>query len=126
MTTCLLDTSVLIDTLNNRHGRREFLSHLSQQNVLLACCAVNVTEIRMGMRPGEEAKTENLLRNLKFYPINWEIAELAGDLFRQWRQKGHTLSFTDVTIAAVALSHRLSLLTDNRKDFPMPELKFLD
>jgi predicted nucleic acid-binding protein len=28
----------------------------------------------------------------------------------------------DVTIAAVALTHGLTLLTDNRKDFPMPEL----
>jgi predicted nucleic acid-binding protein len=28
----------------------------------------------------------------------------------------------DVTVAAVALTHGLTLLTDNRKDFPMPEL----
>ena len=40
----------------------------------------------------------------------------------RWRKKGHTLSLPDVTIAAVALTHGLTLLTDNRKDFPMPEL----
>jgi len=35
------------------------------------------------------------------------------------------LSYTDVTIAAVALSNTTPLLTDNRKHFPMPELEIL-
>ena len=123
--TYLLDSSVLIDALNDRNGRLQFLAHLSQQNILLACCAVNVTELYMGMRPGEEAKTEKFLRSLEFYPVTWEIAQLAGNLFRQWRQKGQTLSYTDVTIAAVALTHKLVLVADNQKHFPMPELQLL-
>jgi predicted nucleic acid-binding protein len=123
--TYLLDSTILIDALNNRYGRSQFLTQLSQQDILLACCAVNVTELYMGMRPGEEAKTKRLLRSLEFYPITWEVAQLAGDLFRQWRQKGQTLSYTDVTIAAVALTHELVLVTDNRKHFPMPELEIV-
>ena len=86
---------------------------------------MNVTEIFMGMRPGEQTKTEQLLRSLEFYPVTWEVAQLAGELFREWRQKGHTLSYTDVTIAAVALTHKLVLVTDNQKHFPMPELPVL-
>lgn len=31
----------------------------------------------------------------------------------------------DVTIAAVTLANRLTLVTDNRKHFPMPELQLL-
>jgi tRNA(fMet)-specific endonuclease VapC len=123
--TYLLDSSILIDALNERNGRPQFLAQLSQQDILLACCAVNVTELHMGMRPGEAAKTEKFLRSLEFYPITWEIAELAGDLFRQWRQRGQTLSYTDVTIAAVALTHNLVLVADNQKHFPMPELQLL-
>ena len=57
--------------------------------------------------------------------MTWKIAELAGDLFRQWRQKGQTLSYTDVTFAAAAVFHKLALVTDNRKDFPMLELQFV-
>jgi len=121
----LLDSSVLIDALNGRNGRPQLLTRISQQDILLACCAVNVTELYMGMRPGEEAKTEKFLRSLEFYPVTWEIAQLAGDLFRQWRQKGLTLGLADVTIAAVALTHELVLVTDNQKHFPMPELRLL-
>jgi predicted nucleic acid-binding protein len=121
----LLDSSVLIDALKGRNGRPQLLTRISQQDILLACCAVNVTELYMGMRPGEEAKTEKFLRSLEFYPVTWEIARLAGDLFRQWRQKGLTLGLADVTIAAVALTHELVLVTDNQKHFPMPELRLL-
>ena len=123
--TYLLDSSVLIDALNGRNVRIQFLEQLSQQNILLACCAVNVTELYMGMRPGEEAKTEKFLRSLEFYPVTWEVAQLAGDLFRQWRRKGQTLGLADVTVAAVAFVHKLVLVTDNHKHFPMPELKIL-
>jgi len=74
------------------------------------------------MRPDEAGLTEAVLRSLKFYEATWEIARLAGELQNRWRKKGYTLSLPDVTIAAVALAHGLTLLTDNRKDFPMPEL----
>jgi predicted nucleic acid-binding protein len=47
---------------------------------------------------------------------------LLDELQNRWRKKGHTLSLPDVTIAGVALTHGLTLLTDKRKDFPMPEL----
>jgi len=46
----------------------------------------------------------------------------SGRMQNRWRKKGHTLSLPDVTIAGVALTHGLMLLTDKRKDFPMPEL----
>jgi predicted nucleic acid-binding protein len=123
--TYLLDSSVLIDAINGRNGRPQFLAQLSQQNILMACCSINVTELYMGMRPGEEAKTGRFLRSLEFYQVTWEIAQLAGDLFRQWRRKGLTLGLGDVTIAAVAIANKLVLVTDNPKHFPMPELQLL-
>ena len=89
---------------------------------MLACCPVNFTEVYSGLRPGEEEKTKEFLHGLEFYAVTREIATHAGLLRRDWRQKGQTLSYTDVTIAAVAVSNGLGLLTDNRKHFPMPEL----
>ena len=123
--TYLLDSNVIIDTLNGRNDRPRLLAELSQQDILLACCSINVTEVYMGMRPGEEVKTKRLLGSLEFYPVTWEAAQLAGDLFRKWRQKGQTLALSDVTIAAVALTHKLVLVTDNKKHFPMAELRIL-
>ena len=122
MAILLLDTTVIVDAINGKRQRHLLLDELLAQRNLLACCAINVTEVYAGMRPHEASLTEAFLRSLKFYEVTWEIAQLAGDLHNRWRKKGHTLSLPDVTIAAVALTHGLSLLTDNRKDFPMPEL----
>ena len=125
MATILLDTSVIFDHLNGRFGRTEFLDQLIEQGHLLACCPVNITEVCAGLLPREETKTEAFLNSLECLPVTAAIAKQAGLLRRDWRQKGQTLSYTDVTIAAVALSHEVPLLTDNRKHFPMPELKLL-
>jgi len=58
-------------------------------------------------------------------PVTAAIARQAGLLRRDWQKKGHTLSYSDVTIAAIALSNDVPLLTDNRKHFPMPELHLM-
>ena len=123
MTTYLLDTSVIIDVLNGKHNRDALLKGLLSQGDLLACCAVNVSEVYAGMRPKEETKTEALLQSLDYYEINWEVAKRAGLLKRDYSKKGQTLSLPDTTIAAVALEYNLTLITDNVKHYPMPQLK---
>ena len=123
MTTYLLDTSVIIDVLNGKHNRDALLKDLLSQGDLLACCAVNISEVYAGMRPKEETKTEALLQSLDYYEINWEVAKRAGLLKRDYSKKGQTLSLPDTTIAAVALEYNLTLITDNVKHYPMPQLK---
>ena len=88
----------------------------------MACCPVNIAEVYAGMRPKEEAATEALLRTLEYYHITWPVARLAGLLKRDHGRKGVTLTLADTTIAAVAIFHELTLITDNAKDFPMKEL----
>ena len=122
MAIILLDTSVIFDHLNGRFGRTQYLGDLIDQGHVLACCPVNFTKVYAGLRSGEELPTREFLESLEYFPVTAEIAAQAGLLRRDWRHKGHTLSYTDVTIAAVALRNGLSLLTDNRKHFPMPEL----
>ena len=123
MTTYLLDTSVIIDVLNGKRNRDQLLKGLLSQGDMLACCAVNVSEVYAGMRPKEETNTEAFLQSLDYYEINWEVAKRAGVLKREYSKKGQTLSLTDTTIAAVALEYNLTLITDNVKHYPMPELK---
>lgn len=122
MATYFLDTSVMIDALNDKRGRRNLLLDLLREGHLLACCAINVSEVYAGLRPKEEKATEAFLSSLEYYPITWPIARLAGLLKRDHARAGATVSIADATIAAVAIAHQLTLMTDNVKDFPMKEL----
>jgi predicted nucleic acid-binding protein len=74
------------------------------------------------MRPKEQAATEELFTSLQHFPIAPAAARLAGELKRNYARKGITLNLGDVIIAAVAIHHELTLLTDNVKDFPMEHL----
>jgi predicted nucleic acid-binding protein len=120
----LLDTTVLLDVSRARLNRRSILAELVAGGHLLVTAAINIAEVYAGMQPGEEASTEAFLSSLECYPINGAIARRAGALKSVWARKGRTLSLADMMIAATALEHSLTLMTDNRKDFPLPELTF--
>jgi predicted nucleic acid-binding protein len=120
----LLDTSVLIDVLRGRRGRREMLARLARDGNTLATTALNVAELYAGMRPGEEPQTEAFLHALDCYELTPAAGKLAGSLKNKYARKGRTLTLADTIIAAIALERRCTLMTDNRKDFPMPELDY--
>ncbi|WP_213805451.1 type II toxin-antitoxin system VapC family toxin [Granulicella sp. dw_53] len=120
----LLDTNVLIDALRARQNRRPLLTELISGGHTLATATINIAEVYAGMRPAEETKTEAFLSSLDCYPITAKIARRAGSLKNAWARKGQTLSLADMIVAATALEHELTLMTDNRKDFPLPDLKF--
>ncbi|MBI4676724.1 MAG: type II toxin-antitoxin system VapC family toxin [Elusimicrobia bacterium] len=122
MAAYLLDTSVIIDVLNARNDRASLLETLLNQGHVLACCAVNISEVYAGLRPKEERSTRAFLESLEYLDITWDIARHAGLLKREHGRKGLTLALTDCTLAAVALGHGCTLITDNAKDFPMKEL----
>lgn len=119
----LVDTSVLIDVLRRRRGRRELLVELVRGGHVLATTALNVAEVYAGMRPDEEEQTEAFLNALDCYELTRTAGRMAGNLKNKWAQKGRTLTLADTIIAAIALERHCTLLTDNRKDFPMPELE---
>lgn len=122
----LLDTSVLSDVLRLRRGRRELLAELARGGHSMATTALNVAELYAGMHPEEEARTEEFLDLLDCYPLTAGAGRLAGSLKYKYARKGRTLTLADSIVAAIAMEQRCTLMTDNRKDFPMPELDCYD
>jgi tRNA(fMet)-specific endonuclease VapC len=118
----LPDTNILVDALNGKRGRAELLRELILAGHALACCSVTVAEVYSGMRPHEAARTDQLVSSLGWYDITRSIARQAGQLRFEWARQGITLALADTLIAATALEYDLTLITDNRKHFPMPEL----
>jgi len=50
MAVYLLDTTVIIDVLNNKRGRSALLLELAEAGHTLACCPMNVTEVYAGLQ----------------------------------------------------------------------------
>jgi len=122
MTTYLVDTNILINALNHKRGHREVLNGLVSQGNRLACCTVILGELFTGVKPADLEKVEDFVSLLAWYTATPSIARRAGRLRFEYARKGVSLSLLDTLIAATALEHSLTLVTENQKDFPVPEL----
>jgi predicted nucleic acid-binding protein len=123
MNSYLIDTNILVLAIRQRQNKWELLRGLVVTGATLSCSVITLGEIYAGMRPHERVRTEELLSVLDSHPVTVEVARLAGLLKNEWKVKGFTLTLPDMLIAATAIAHGLTLITDNLKDFPMPELK---
>lgn len=119
----LLDTNVIIDYLRGDARKTEKLLELVNRGDLLYSCEIIVAEIFSGMRDGEQTVTETFMNSLHYLPVEESTARKAGSYRRIYNAKGHHLTIADTLIAALAINKNLTLLTDNLKDFPMPELR---
>ena len=104
MTTYLPDTNILINALNRRRGHRELLRTL-----------ITKGDRNLGL-------TGEFVSVLKWLDTSPSMARQAGHWRHDYARQGLTLSLPDALIAATALGHGLTLITDNRKYFPVQEL----
>jgi len=120
-TDMLLDSGILIRHLRNNTGYISLTDQLAIEHSLFISVFTRF-EVLRGLRKHERGRTEVLLETFISLPIDNAVADLAGELVRNWKAKNKTLSIGDVLIAATALHHELDLVTTNARHFPMPEL----
>lgn len=116
----LVDTSVLIDVLRGEAAAAEVLRDARLDGPLHAS-EVTRLEVLAGMRAAEEARTRALLAVLNWRPLDAQVAEVAGELGRQWLPGNRGIDAADLAIAATAVLLDAPLLTRNVKHFPMFE-----
>ena len=122
----LIDTNILISSLRRKRQRWELLRRLVETGGCLACSVITIGELYAGMRAHEKERTAELLGGFEEIEVTGEIARLAGSLKNEWKGKGFALLLPEMMIAATAIVHGLTLVTENRKDFPMPQVTMLE
>ena len=123
MSRFLLDSDVIIWHLRGRKEVTEVLRDL-QRFGLPACSALSVLEIQLGVKKGEEEKTDRFLKSLRIFDVDMEIANKAAKLIRRDKARGVTLDLPDSVIAATCILHGLILVTYNTKHYPISKKKF--
>ena len=120
----LLDTSVVIDHLRGDARAVALLAESARAGRELWSVTPVRTEVRAGMRKGEERATEAFLDVLRWQDVTVEIADHAGDLARRYLKSHPGVDTVDYLIAAATQALGATLLTQNVRNFPMlPDLE---
>lgn len=140
MTGYLVDTNVISATAPTTAVRRpELVEWMDSHSADLFLSAVTIAEIADGIakakREGAKRKASNLsawLRTIlhlygnRVLPFDTPTAEIAGALTDLVRGRGHSPGFADVTIAATALRHDLTILSRNGRHFAPLDVAVVD
>ncbi len=116
----LLDTDILIYSLK---GNEAVISHLRRHsNDPIKTTVISLMELYYGAhksqhKTGNLSKVKAIAQSIEIISPGPETAEIFGLLKSDLELSGNRLDDFDLIIAAVALSHNLTLVTNNIKHF---------
>ncbi len=123
----LLDTNAYVDFQRARKHRREpwavnTLRHLANyiaKQGKPCLCTPTVMEIVHGLKPPTTIVIfrQQILPSFELIGFNEDEACLAGEIYRELEAQRQRIGIPDTQIAAVAITHGLTLVTANVKHF---------
>lgn len=119
----LPDTNIFIRAARGFSPELEFLHKIILKRQILISSIV-VGEF-LAKATGQEEKTfENLLNEFTVLSIDIEVAKIAAK-YRKESLKVKRAQMLDCFLAAQAKTHKLVLVTNNKSDFPMKDVKII-
>ena len=87
-----------------------------------SCSALSILEVQVGVKKGEEAKTDLFLGSLVVVDVPRKMRTKPPYRSGNCEQKG-MIDLPDAIIAATCLVHGLTLVTYNKKHYPFPKTR---
>jgi len=119
----LVDTDEWISFLNKRENAINLILKLKKQGEIFSSI-LTIAELRAGW---SDKMADHFLpiyyAHTKIMSISQKIAELAGKFLKDYKSRGISLPTVDTLIASTAIIEDCQMVTGNKKDFPMPQLK---
>lgn len=125
MTRYLLDTNELIHFSRDQEPYATKTHAMMQARDEIGVSPVCVAEFFSNLPPEQRLRWQPFLEALVFWPVTFEDGVLAGAYRYQASRAGRPLSTPDTLIAATAHRVNAILVTENRKDFPMDDVRVM-
>lgn len=117
-----IDSDVLIWHLRGERKALRLLRRLREEDgVELWTGALQRAEVTFFMRPEEEEATLLFLSQLRTAPVDQEIVDAAGHVYRLWNPS-HGIDVNDAILAATAMTTGGQIYCLNRKRYPMEDV----
>ena len=125
MTDHLLDSTALVDYFHQVQAIHDLLERLERQGHRISVSTVGLVELYSGFNQQERLNADAVVDRWLYHEITPQIAKEAGRIRYEYLRQGTTLSVPDTLTAAVAIAHGATLITNNLRHFPMPEIRLL-
>lgn len=119
----LLDTNICIRAIAGKEPDASFLAKAIQKNALVLS-VITVGEFLSKASAKEELAFDKLRQAFLVLPINEETALIAAAYRKASLQTSRT-RLLDCFLAAQAKVHNATLVTNNRSDFPMRDIRVI-
>lgn len=117
-----VDSDVLIRHLRGERKALRFLMSLRDRGGYeLWTGAMQRAEVVFFMSPGEQEATELFLSQFKTEPVDQQVVDAPGGLYREWHPS-HGIDVNDALLAATVMKTGGKLYTLNLKHYPLPDL----
>lgn len=120
----LPDTNVFIRAFLKNKPEITFLKKCLKQQ-LIVISPIVAAEFLVKANSKEKTQFKNLLNKCKVFFIDSMTAELAAEYRKRFTKRSSRVLMLDCFIAAQAKLHNLTLVTNNKPDFPMKDISVL-
>lgn len=118
----LPDTNIIIRALQGYEPEAGFLKDKIAKDALVISVVV-IAEFYVNPNPAEVQLFEKLVEEFEIISIEREVAKIAGEYRHEFLRKTKQVFLQDCFLAAQAKVHHLTLVTNDRADFPMKDVK---
>lgn len=113
----LLDTSVLVEHFRKKDKTSTYFFQLSEQHDTFAISTITHYEILSGSNDLQDAFWDLLFSTLVILPFDIACSTESAKIYKILKAKGLLIDLADLTIAATAIAHGLTIATLNTKHF---------
>lgn len=122
MTRYLPDTMHLIWFSRGRRAEVEWFQMMMNSGEEVGACPVTIAEAYAGAVPVEHPGWAEIFDALTYWGVTREDAAQSGIYRYEFARRGFQLKLGDTLIAAIARRVGATVVTENRKDFPMTDI----
>jgi tRNA(fMet)-specific endonuclease VapC len=116
-----LDTNILSYYFNGNIKIKNRITEALNKNEMVCLTSINVYEMLKGFRwRGSKRKEElfkEFLKKIAVYTIDDEIINIAAGIYADLRKNGKTVGDADILIAAIVISNKGILISNNIKHY---------
>ena len=113
-----LDTNTLIEYWRAKKDAKNKTKIVAlSSKYRLAVSVISAYELLRGDNSEEDKFWKDFFAQVTILDMDIDCAEIAGNIYRDLKQKGQPIGAEDILIACIAMRHNLKLATDNTKHF---------